>query len=252
MRSTESSIPADSATPDDPSSTPGDPATANDPSPTVGNESGTSAEDRNHVQERESSPAPHVQEPESAPQPPASTPEQNQHPPGTSAAPPEPLKTAVGIDLGVAFCSVAVYVNGRIDVLPCEPDDSLRSPSTIAFTEFERLFGRAAEAQAARNPLNTVTDGVRLLGKKFSDPEICGRDKHVICSVGTELVARVSVSGERGGCELCPSELRGGVNELRRDVPSQKRHSKQKMSCYEMWQRVSFPRTGLPTAIFIT
>ena len=78
----------------------------------------------------------------------------------------------VGIDLGAAFCSVAVFLNGRAEVLPCEPDGSLRSPSTVAFTEFERLFGKAAEAQAAKNPLNTVTDGVRLLGKRFSDPEV--------------------------------------------------------------------------------
>ena len=111
----------------------------------------------------------------------------------------------VGIDLGATFCSVAVFLNGRAEVVPCEPDGSPRSPSTVAFTEFERLSGRAAEAQAAKNPLNTVTDGVRLLGKRFSDPEV--QDWKKVLWPGGQLVRGCSgeprvrvVIGGRGFC----------------------------------------------------
>ena len=83
----------------------------------------------------------------------------------------------IGIDLGTIFCRVAVTFRtgaGTVQVenVPCEPGGALRSPSTVAFTELERVFGEAAEAQAARNPLDTVTEVVRLLGRKFHDPEV--------------------------------------------------------------------------------
>ena len=42
----------------------------------------------------------------------------------------------------------------------------------MAFTEDERLIGDAAKNQAARNPLNTVFDAKRLIGRKFSDKTV--------------------------------------------------------------------------------
>jgi L1 cell adhesion molecule like protein len=40
----------------------------------------------------------------------------------------------------------------------------------VAFTETERLIGDAAKNQTAKNPVNTVFDAKRLIGRKFSDP----------------------------------------------------------------------------------
>jgi len=40
----------------------------------------------------------------------------------------------------------------------------------VAFTESERLIGDAAKNQVAKNPVNTVFDAKRLIGRKFSDP----------------------------------------------------------------------------------
>jgi len=39
----------------------------------------------------------------------------------------------------------------------------------VAFTEEERLIGEAAKAQVARNPVNTVFDAKRLIGRKFAE-----------------------------------------------------------------------------------
>lgn len=46
------------------------------------------------------------------------------------------------------------------------------TPSYVAFTDTERLVGDAAKNQVAMNPINTVFDAKRLIGRKFSDPTI--------------------------------------------------------------------------------
>jgi len=44
------------------------------------------------------------------------------------------------------------------------------TPSYVAFTETETLVGDAAKNQAARNPVNTVFDAKRLIGRLYDDP----------------------------------------------------------------------------------
>ena len=46
------------------------------------------------------------------------------------------------------------------------------TPSYVAFTDTERLIGDAAKNQTAKNPVNTVFDAKRLIGRKFSDPVV--------------------------------------------------------------------------------
>ena len=48
------------------------------------------------------------------------------------------------------------------------------TPSYVAFTDSERLIGDAAKNQTAMNPINTVFDAKRLIGRKFSDPQVQG------------------------------------------------------------------------------
>jgi heat shock 70kDa protein 1/2/6/8 len=40
------------------------------------------------------------------------------------------------------------------------------------FTDTERLIGDAAKNQVAMNPINTVFDAKRLIGRKFQDPTV--------------------------------------------------------------------------------
>ena len=46
------------------------------------------------------------------------------------------------------------------------------TPSYVAFTDTERLVGDAAKNQITLNPINTVFDAKRLIGRKFEEREV--------------------------------------------------------------------------------
>jgi molecular chaperone DnaK len=78
----------------------------------------------------------------------------------------------IGIDLGTTNSVVAI-VEGGDPVVIANSEGGRTTPSMVALTpEGERLVGQAAKRQAVTNPENTIFAIKRLIGRKFSDPEV--------------------------------------------------------------------------------
>jgi len=75
---------------------------------------------------------------------------------------------SVGIDLGTTYSCIALWSNDKVEIIPNDQGNRI-TPSYVAFTDNERLVGDAAKNQAARNPVNTVFDTKRLIGRRFSE-----------------------------------------------------------------------------------
>ncbi len=78
----------------------------------------------------------------------------------------------IGIDLGTTNSVVAIMEGGEPKVIP-NAEGGRTTPSVVAFTDSgERLVGQIAKRQAVTNPQNTIFSVKRLIGRKYSDPEV--------------------------------------------------------------------------------
>jgi molecular chaperone DnaK len=79
---------------------------------------------------------------------------------------------AIGIDLGTTNCCVAVLEGGTVQIVP-NKEGGRTTPTVVGFTDKgERLVGQIAKRQAVTNASNTVYAVKRLIGRKFSSPEV--------------------------------------------------------------------------------
>jgi molecular chaperone DnaK (HSP70) len=114
----------------------------------------------------------------------------------------------IGIDLGTTYSCVAVWKNGRVEVCPNEQGNRI-TPSYVAWDSTgQRLVGDAAKNQATTNPINTVFDVKRLIGRKFSDSSV-QKDStllpYKIVSNGDKPMVEVMVGQDRKS--FAPEEI---------------------------------------------
>ncbi|KAJ9194292.1 hypothetical protein DTO166G4_3393 [Paecilomyces variotii] len=117
------------------------------------------------------------------------------------------MAPAVGIDLGTTYSCVGVYRDDRIEII-ANDQGNRTTPSFVAFTDTERLIGDAAKNQVAMNPSNTVFDAKRLIGRKFSDPEVQADMKHFpfkVVDKNGKPVVEVEFKGETK--QFTPEEI---------------------------------------------
>ncbi|KAG0376856.1 ATPase with role in protein import into the ER [Mortierella sp. AD032] len=114
---------------------------------------------------------------------------------------------AVGIDLGTTYSCVAVWQNDRVEII-ANDQGNRTTPSYVAFTDSERLIGDAAKNQVAMNPINTVFDAKRLIGRRFDDKDVQSDMKHwpfKVIDKGTKPYIQVEYKGETK--EFTPEEI---------------------------------------------
>lgn len=82
------------------------------------------------------------------------------------------MSNIIGIDLGTTNSCVSIIEGGETIVVANAEGDRT-TPSMVAFTsKGERHVGKHAKRQAAVNPERTVYGVKRLMGHRFSDPEV--------------------------------------------------------------------------------
>ncbi|XP_050447476.1 heat shock 70 kDa protein cognate 4-like isoform X1 [Cataglyphis hispanica] len=105
---------------------------------------------------------------------------------------------AIGIDLGTTYSCVGVFRHGKVEII-ANDQGNRTTPSYVAFTDTERLIGDAAKNQVAMNPVNTIFDAKRLIGRRFEDPSVQSDMKHwpfTVINDGGKPKIRLQYKGE--------------------------------------------------------
>ncbi|XP_041067803.1 heat shock 70 kDa protein 13 [Carcharodon carcharias] len=86
---------------------------------------------------------------------------------------PPPKPKVIGVDLGTTYCSVGVFQpgTGKVEVI-ADKAGRKSLPSVVLFTDQGILVGYEAQELADANPLNTVYDAKRFIGKHFTPEEL--------------------------------------------------------------------------------
>jgi heat shock protein 5 len=113
----------------------------------------------------------------------------------------------IGIDLGTTYSCVAIFKNGRVEIIPNELGNRI-TPSQVAFTDDEKLVGESAKNQGALNPLRTIYVIKRLIGRNFKDKEVQRDMKYVPYKIiEKDTKPYVQVETTHGKKVLSPEEI---------------------------------------------
>ncbi|MBI3337329.1 MAG: molecular chaperone DnaK [Candidatus Staskawiczbacteria bacterium] len=115
------------------------------------------------------------------------------------------MSKILGIDLGTTNSAMAVVENGEAKIIE-NKEGARTTPSIVAITKAnERVVGVLAKRQAVTNPNNTIFSVKRLIGRKFSDPEVQKDKKNLPYEIKESADGGVDV--KMGDKWLNPAEI---------------------------------------------
>ncbi|KAK8618299.1 hypothetical protein V6N13_132294 [Hibiscus sabdariffa] len=79
--------------------------------------------------------------------------------------------SVVGFDIGNENCVIAVAKQRGIDVF-LNDESKRETPAVVSFGEKQRFMGSAGVASATMNPRSTILQVKKLIGRKFSEPDL--------------------------------------------------------------------------------
>ncbi|GAV72932.1 HSP70 domain-containing protein [Cephalotus follicularis] len=79
--------------------------------------------------------------------------------------------SVIGFDIGNENCVIAIVKQRGIDVL-LNDESKRETPAVVCFGEKQRFLGSAGAASATMNPKSTISQLKRLIGRKFTEPNV--------------------------------------------------------------------------------
>ena len=128
------------------------------------------------------------------------------------------MSKILGIDLGTTNSAMAVVVGGEPKIIE-NKEGNRTTPSVVAMTKNnERIVGALASRQAITNPKNTIFSIKRLIGRRFSDPEV-QRDKGLLSYEIRERKSDGGVEVKMGDKWYTPPEISAMIlQKLKQDA----------------------------------
>src|SRR3990167_7181173 len=115
------------------------------------------------------------------------------------------MSKILGIDLGTTNSAMAVVINGEAKIIE-NKEGARTTPSIVAITKAgERAVGVLAKRQSITNHENTIFSVKRLIGRKFSDPEVQKDKKNLPYEIKESADGGVDV--KMGDKWLNPAEI---------------------------------------------
>jgi molecular chaperone DnaK len=115
------------------------------------------------------------------------------------------MSKILGIDLGTTNSAMAIVENGETKIIE-NKEGARTTPSIVAISKAgERVVGVLAKRQAVTNPANTIFSVKRLIGRKFSDPEVQKDKKNLPYEIKESTDGGVDV--KMGDKWLNPAEI---------------------------------------------
>jgi heat shock protein 1/8 len=129
----------------------------------------------------------------------------------------------VGIDLGTTYSCIAYYESeGKVNVIVNENGNRI-TPSYVSFNGDERIVGDMAKKNCGQNSKNTVFDVKRLMGMKYSDPQLQDEIRHftynVVCGEKEKPMIEVEYMNEKK--KFHPEEISSMILRKLKDMASE-------------------------------